>query len=90
MHNSFEQSDNILDISSGILHLSGSSLVPESIDKDCLQDARVLLQLDRKFIPIMASGTLIIIDQVSIFAFIYLVSTYLFFSYIHFLLAYYR
>ncbi|XP_038970985.1 DNA mismatch repair protein MLH3 isoform X2 [Phoenix dactylifera] len=62
-HNSFEQSEDILDISSGILHLAGSSLVPESIDKDCLQDARVLLQLDRKFIPVMASGTLIIIDQ---------------------------
>lgn len=63
LHNSFEQSDDILDISSGILHLSGSSLVPESIDKDCLEDARVLLQLDRKFIPVMASGTLIIFDQ---------------------------
>lgn len=63
LHNSFQQSDDILDISSGILHLSGSSLVPESLDKDCLQDARVLLQLDRKFIPVMASRTLIIIDQ---------------------------
>ncbi|XP_073102954.1 DNA mismatch repair protein MLH3 isoform X1 [Elaeis guineensis] len=63
LHNSFQQSDDILDISSGILRLSGSSLVPESLDKDCLQDARVLLQLDRKFIPVMASRTLIIIDQ---------------------------
>ncbi|KAF8405555.1 hypothetical protein HHK36_010462 [Tetracentron sinense] len=61
-HNLHDQS-NILDISSGILHLAGDSLVPESINKDCLEEAKVLLQVDRKFIPVMAGGTLVIIDQ---------------------------
>ncbi|PKU73063.1 DNA mismatch repair protein MLH3 [Dendrobium catenatum] len=54
---------DVLDISSGLLHLSGSSLVPASINKDCFDNARVLLQLDRKFIPVVASGILLIIDQ---------------------------
>ncbi|XP_072973174.1 DNA mismatch repair protein MLH3 isoform X2 [Typha angustifolia] len=62
-HSFLESNNEILDIRSGILHLFGSSLVPERIDKDCLKDARVLLQLDRKFIPVIASGTLIILDQ---------------------------
>ncbi|XP_058098602.1 DNA mismatch repair protein MLH3 isoform X9 [Magnolia sinica] len=55
--------DGILDISSGLLHLSGGSLQPESIHKDCLQSAKVLLQLDKKFIPVVAGGILAIIDQ---------------------------
>ncbi|XP_019054912.1 PREDICTED: DNA mismatch repair protein MLH3 isoform X2 [Nelumbo nucifera] len=55
--------NDILDILSGILHLTGDSLVPKSINKDCLEDARVLLQLDKKFIPVIAGGTLAIIDQ---------------------------
>ncbi|WCJ32829.1 DNA mismatch repair protein MLH3 [Euphorbia peplus] len=54
---------NILDISSGLLHLAGNSLVPQSIHKKCLEDAKVLHQVDKKFIPIVASGTLAIIDQ---------------------------
>ncbi|KAI9394506.1 hypothetical protein POPTR_005G101900v4 [Populus trichocarpa] len=54
---------NILDISSGFLHLAGNLLVPESIHKKCLQDARVLHQVDKKFIPIVAGGTLAVIDQ---------------------------
>ncbi|XP_011022185.1 PREDICTED: DNA mismatch repair protein MLH3 isoform X2 [Populus euphratica] len=54
---------NILDISSGFLHLAGNLLVPESIHKNCLQDARVLHQVDKKFIPIVAGGTLAVIDQ---------------------------
>lgn len=54
--------DEILDISSGLLHLAGP-LVPESISKDSLESAKVLPQLDRKFIPIMAGGILAIIDQ---------------------------
>ncbi|XP_074584609.1 DNA mismatch repair protein MLH3-like isoform X2 [Curcuma longa] len=60
---SFQQADDILDISSGLLHFTGDSLVPELIDKNCLHDARVLLQLDNKFIPVMASGNLMVIDQ---------------------------
>lgn len=55
--------DGILDISSGILHLSGDSLVPKSISKKFLENAKVLYQVDRKFIPIVAGGTLAIIDQ---------------------------
>ncbi|XP_061971133.1 DNA mismatch repair protein MLH3 isoform X2 [Populus nigra] len=54
---------NILDISSGFLHLAGNLLVPESIHRNCLQDARVLHQVDKKFIPIVAGGTLAVIDQ---------------------------
>ncbi|XP_042384329.1 DNA mismatch repair protein MLH3-like isoform X1 [Zingiber officinale] len=60
---SFQQADDILDISSGLLHFTGDSLVPELIDKNCLHDARVLLQLDNKYIPVMASGNLMVIDQ---------------------------
>ncbi|KAJ6804767.1 DNA mismatch repair protein MLH3 [Iris pallida] len=55
--------DEILNVCSGVLHLSSSSLVPQSIDRECLQDARVLLQLDTKFIPVVAGGVLIVIDQ---------------------------
>lgn len=66
-HNLPEQENEILDISSGILHLAGSSLVPDSINKDCLESAKVLPQVDRKFIPVMAGGILAIIDQVCFF-----------------------
>ncbi|KAI3722909.1 hypothetical protein L2E82_34103 [Cichorium intybus] len=55
--------DSILDISSGILHLSGDSLTPKSITKKCLQDSKVLQQVDKKFIPIVGGGILAIIDQ---------------------------
>ncbi|XP_057448914.1 DNA mismatch repair protein MLH3 isoform X2 [Lotus japonicus] len=54
---------NILDISSGFLHLAGDSLIPETISKKCLDDAKVLHQVDKKFIPIVAGRTLAIIDQ---------------------------
>ncbi|RZR73325.1 hypothetical protein BHM03_00022794 [Ensete ventricosum] len=63
LHKPVEQTNDILDISSGLLHISGDSLVPELIDKDCLHNARVLYQLDKKFIPVMANGRLMIIDQ---------------------------
>ncbi|KAK0604478.1 hypothetical protein LWI29_015995 [Acer saccharum] len=55
--------DNILDISSGLLHLAGDSLIPESINKSCLEDAKVLQQVDKKFIAVVAGGTLAVIDQ---------------------------
>ncbi|KAF6154355.1 hypothetical protein GIB67_026811 [Kingdonia uniflora] len=61
-HNYHEQND-ILDIASGILHLAGGSIVPDSISKDCLDDAKVLLQLDKKYIPVVAGVTLAVIDQ---------------------------
>ncbi|XP_057958791.1 DNA mismatch repair protein MLH3 isoform X2 [Malania oleifera] len=53
----------ILDISSGILHLAHDSLIPEAISKKCLENAKVLQQVDKKFIPIVADETLAIIDQ---------------------------
>ncbi|KAF7829059.1 DNA mismatch repair protein MLH3 isoform X1 [Senna tora] len=58
-----QSQNNILDISSGFLHLAGDSLVPETIGKNCLEDARVLHQVDKKFIPVVAGKTLAIIDQ---------------------------
>ncbi|CAK7355564.1 unnamed protein product [Dovyalis caffra] len=63
MSSNVDSQRNILDISSGFLHLAGNLLVPESIHKNCLQDARVLQQVDKKFIPIVAGGTLAVIDQ---------------------------
>ncbi|KAJ0041277.1 hypothetical protein Pint_28720 [Pistacia integerrima] len=58
-----DNQDNILDISWGLLHLAGDSLIPESISKNCLEYAKVLQQVDKKFIPIVAGGTLALIDQ---------------------------
>nr|XP_043633823.1 DNA mismatch repair protein MLH3 [Erigeron canadensis] len=55
--------DNILDISSGLLHLSDDSLLPKSMSKKCMEDCRVLQQVDRKFIPVVGGGILAIIDQ---------------------------
>ncbi|XP_022158273.1 DNA mismatch repair protein MLH3 isoform X5 [Momordica charantia] len=58
-----EDEISILDISSGFLSLASNSLVPNSIDKNFLEDAKVLLQLDNKFIPVVSGGTLAVIDQ---------------------------
>lgn len=55
---------HVLDIASGFLHLAGDSLVPTSISRNCLVNARVLQQVDKKFIPVLAGGTLAVIDQV--------------------------
>ncbi|KAJ4714043.1 DNA mismatch repair protein MLH3 [Melia azedarach] len=57
------QEDTIIDISSGLLHLAGNSLIPESVQKNCFEDAKVLQQVDKKFIPVVAGGTLAVIDQ---------------------------
>ncbi|KAF8011198.1 hypothetical protein BT93_J1726 [Corymbia citriodora subsp. variegata] len=54
---------HVLDIASGFLHLAGDSLVPTSIHRNCLVKARVLQQVDKKFIPVVAGGTLAVIDQ---------------------------
>ncbi|KAI3426607.1 uncharacterized protein J3R85_009802 [Psidium guajava] len=54
---------HVLDIASGFLHLAGDSLVPTSISRNCLVNARVLQQVDKKFIPVVAGGTLAVIDQ---------------------------
>ncbi|KAE8710088.1 hypothetical protein F3Y22_tig00110328pilonHSYRG01257 [Hibiscus syriacus] len=58
-----DNEDDLLDIASGILYLATESLVPKSISKKCLTDAKVLQQVDKKFIPTVAGGTLAIIDQ---------------------------
>uniref|UniRef100_A0A0A0L1I8 MutL C-terminal dimerisation domain-containing protein n=1 Tax=Cucumis sativus TaxID=3659 RepID=A0A0A0L1I8_CUCSA len=59
----FDDEVSILDISSGFLSLASNSLVPDSIDKNFLEDAKVLLQLDKKFIPVVSGGILAVIDQ---------------------------
>ncbi|CAA0835116.1 MUTL protein homolog 3 [Striga hermonthica] len=55
--------DNILDITSDTMHLSGDTLIPKSIDRTLLEDAKVLNQVDKKFIAIVAGKNLAIIDQ---------------------------
>ncbi|XP_006340851.1 DNA mismatch repair protein MLH3 isoform X5 [Solanum tuberosum] len=60
---SFKNQDTILNVTSGILHFVGDSLVPDTIDKNCLGGAKVLQQVDKKFIPIVGGTTLAIIDQ---------------------------
>ncbi|KAL1215632.1 DNA mismatch repair protein MLH3 [Cardamine amara subsp. amara] len=56
--------NSVLDICSGLLHLrSDESLVPESINRHSLEDAKVLQQVDKKYIPIVACGTVAIVDQ---------------------------
>lgn len=55
--------DSILDIFSDILQLDGDSLVPKSIERACLENAKVLNQVDKKFIAVVAGKTLAIIDQ---------------------------
>lgn len=61
----FDDEVSILDISSGFLSLASNSLVPDLIDKNFLENAKVLLQLDKKFIPVVSGGILAVIDQVS-------------------------
>ncbi|XP_040370286.1 DNA mismatch repair protein MLH3 isoform X7 [Rosa chinensis] len=58
-----QDGNDILDISSGFLNLAADSLVPESLHKNCLKHSRVLQQVDKKFIPVMAGQTLAVIDQ---------------------------
>ena len=69
-HGPYECYDDVLSISSGILHLSCNSLVPECVDKNCFEEARVLLQLDKKFIPVISGETILLVDQVHFFSFL--------------------
>ncbi|GJN34574.1 hypothetical protein PR202_gb23250 [Eleusine coracana subsp. coracana] len=55
--------DDVLGISSGTLQLSYSSLVPESVNRNCFEEARVLMQLDKKFIPVISGETILLVDQ---------------------------
>ncbi|KAG8373586.1 hypothetical protein BUALT_Bualt11G0039800 [Buddleja alternifolia] len=59
----YKNQEIILDISSDILLFAGDSLVPKSIDRASLADAKVLNQVDKKFIAVVAGKTLAIIDQ---------------------------
>ncbi|PWZ38448.1 hypothetical protein Zm00014a_038171 [Zea mays] len=43
--------------------LNFSSLIPECVDKNCFEEARVLLQLDKKFIPVISGETILLVDQ---------------------------
>ena len=56
--------NDVLSISSGPALLSCTSLVLECIDKNCFEEARVLLQLDKKFIPVISGELLLLVDQV--------------------------
>ena len=54
----------VLSVTSGVLHFFGDSLVPDTINKNFPEGAKVLQQVDNKFIPIVASTALDITDQV--------------------------
>uniref|UniRef100_M0ZMV2 Auxin-induced SAUR n=1 Tax=Solanum tuberosum TaxID=4113 RepID=M0ZMV2_SOLTU len=56
--------DTILNVTSGVLHFVGDSLVPDTIDKNCPEGAKVLQHVDKKFIPIVASKAPDVTDQV--------------------------
>ncbi|CAM6127895.1 unnamed protein product [Calypogeia fissa] len=58
-----KKDDDILDLSYGILASNVSSLIPESITKDVFKQARVLQQVDTKFIASISCGVLLLIDQ---------------------------
>lgn len=60
--------DRILDIFSDVLQPNGNSLVPKSVERACLENAKVLSQVDKKFIAIVAGNTLAVIDQVVAFS----------------------
>ncbi|KAH0732440.1 hypothetical protein KY289_003628 [Solanum tuberosum] len=42
--------DTILNVTSGVLYFVGDLLVPNTIDKNCVEGAKVLQQVDKKFI----------------------------------------
>ena len=53
----------VLDLAS-ITGPASGSLVPASMTKEALHDAVVMEQVDKKFIPIVASDVLLLVDQV--------------------------
>ncbi|KAL8160468.1 hypothetical protein V2J09_002005 [Rumex salicifolius] len=53
----------ILNVSSGILHLASATIVPKSINRNCLEASKILMQVDKKFIPVVAGKVLAVIDQ---------------------------
>ncbi|KAL9241515.1 hypothetical protein vseg_015621 [Gypsophila vaccaria] len=61
--NESKEENRILDIQSYKSYLAGDSLVPKSINRNCLESAKVLPQVDSKFIPVVGKGILAVIDQ---------------------------
>ncbi|XP_074308711.1 DNA mismatch repair protein MLH3 isoform X2 [Silene latifolia] len=59
----FKEENRILDVQSCKLYLAGDSLVPKSINRSFLESAKVLSQVESKFIPVVGSGILAVIDQ---------------------------
>ncbi|KAK9713418.1 hypothetical protein RND81_06G026000 [Saponaria officinalis] len=59
----YKDESRILDVQSCMLYLAGDALVPKSINRNCLERAKVLLQVDSKFIPVVGRGILAVIDQ---------------------------
>jgi DNA mismatch repair ATPase MutL len=55
--------NDVLDISAGVLAATSSSLSPELVTKESLQHLTVLGQVDSKFIAVVASGVLLLVDQ---------------------------
>ena len=47
----------VLSVTFGVLHFVSDSLTPDTIDKNCLAGAKVLKQVDKKFIPIGEHNT---------------------------------
>ena len=56
--------NGILDVSTGMLESCTKSLQPDMVTKESLQHARVLRQVDTKFIAIVTQNVLLLIDQV--------------------------
>lgn len=56
--------NDILDVSAGILESCTKSLQPDMVTKESLQHARVLQQVDTKFIAIVTQNVLLLVDQV--------------------------
>lgn len=56
--------NDILDVSAGILESCNKPLQPDMVTKESLQHARVLQQVDTKFIAIVAQSALLLVDQV--------------------------
>lgn len=54
----------VLSVTSSVLHFVGDSMVPDTIDKTFPEGAKVLQQVDKKFIPIVVSTAPDITDQV--------------------------
>ncbi|KAG0629472.1 hypothetical protein M758_1G106400 [Ceratodon purpureus] len=55
--------NDILDVSAGVLESCTKSLQPDMVTKESLEHARVLQQVDTKFIAIVTQNVLLLVDQ---------------------------